>query len=247
MAKRNKRQVVQDRWEKKLDEGRQVKEDYEVKPPVQARNEKQKEFLKALNTKQVCIFNSPAGCGKSYLTMCEASDWLKKGYFNKISISRPNVIMGRSLGALKGDMVSKFEPLVQPLIEVVKDRYGIGFYESCIHNTTIELAPLEYIRGRNFSEIVIIDEAQLTTPDEMYTIMTRLADGGKLILIGDPTQKDQKGTDGITWLMDFVKRHDMEDLVGYVEGTSDDIERGGFCKRVVKGMEKDRLKNIEGV
>ena len=240
MGKRNKQKVVQDRWEKKFEEGRNVKNDYEVQHPVTAKNEKQKEFLKHLNTKQVCIFNSPAGCGKTYLTMCEASDWLKKGYFDRISISRPNVIMGRSLGALRGDMQAKFEPLVAPLLDVVKKRYGVGFYESCLHNGTIELTPLEYIRGRNFSEIVIIDEAQLTTPDEMYTILTRLEEGGKLILIGDPTQKDQKGEDGITWLMDFVKRHNMEDMVGYVEGSSDDIERGSFCKRVVKGMEKDR-------
>jgi phosphate starvation-inducible PhoH-like protein len=241
VAKRNKQTVIQERWEKKMAKGRQVKEsDNYVHEPVQARNEKQKEFLKQLNTKSVCVFNSPAGCGKSYLTMCEATDWLKKGYFDKITISRPNVIMGRTLGALRGDLAAKFEPLVMPLLEVVKRRYGHGFYESCLHNGTIELAPLEYIRGRNFSEVVIIDEAQLTTPEEMYTILTRLEEGGKLILIGDPTQKDQKGMDGITWLMDFVKRHNMEDLVGYVEGSSDDIERGSFCKRVVKAMEKDR-------
>lgn len=240
MAKRNQRKVVQDRWDKKAEKGREVREDYEVQAPVQARNERQKEFLKALNSKSVAVFNAPAGCGKSYLTMCEATDWLKKGYFDKITISRPNVVMGRSLGALKGDMESKFEPLVQPLLEVVKRRYGAGFYESCIHNKTIELAPLEYIRGRNFSEILIIDEAQLTTPDEMYTILTRLEEGGRLILIGDPTQKDQKGQDGITWLMDFVKRHRLDDMVGYVEASSDDIERGNFCKRVVKGMEKDK-------
>ncbi len=240
MAKRNQRKVVQERWDKKLEKGRETKDEYEVKAPVQARNERQKEFLKILNSKSVCVFNAPAGCGKTYLTMSEATDWLKKGYFDKITISRPNVVMGRSLGALKGDMESKFEPLVQPLLEVVKNRYGVGYYESCIHNKTIELAPLEYIRGRNFSEILIIDEAQLTTPDEMYTILTRLEEGGRLILIGDPTQKDQKGQDGITWLLDFVKRHKMEDLVGYVEATSDDIERGNMCKRVVKGMEKDK-------
>jgi len=246
VAKRNKQTVIQERWEKKMSKGRQVKEsDNYVHEPVHARNEKQKEFLKQLNTKSVVVFNAPAGCGKSYLTMCEATDWLKKGYFDKLTISRPNVIMGRSLGALRGDLQSKFEPLVMPLLDVVKKRYGQGFYEAALHNGTIELAPLEYIRGRNFSEIVIIDEAQLTTPDEMYTILTRLEEGGKLILIGDPTQKDQKGMDGITWLMEFVKRHKMDDLVGYVEGSSDDIERGSFCKRVVKAKEWDRT-NGEG-
>ncbi len=245
MAKRNKEQVVNDRWAKKIENGKQVKEDYEVQPPVQARNEKQKEFLKHLKEKDVCIFNAPAGCGKTFLTMCETTDWLKRGYFDRMVIARPNVVMGRTLGALKGDMHQKYEPLLFPMVDVIKGRYGKGFYDSSIHNGTIELAPLEYIRGRNFDYITVIDEAQLTTPDEMYTILTRMADGGKLILLGDPTQKDQKGLDGITWILDFVKRHDLEYLVGYTEATSDDIERGGVCKAVVKAKEKDR-ENGEG-
>ena len=245
MAKRNNQTVIQKRWEKKMAKGKEVKGDYELQPSVLARNDRQKEFLKNLNTKDVCVFNAPAGCGKTYLTMCETTDWLKKGYFDKMVIARPNVVMGRTLGALKGDMFQKYEPLLMPMVEAIKDRYGPGFYESSIRNGTIELAPLEYIRGRNFNYITVIDEAQLTTPDEMYTILTRMADGGKLILLGDPTQKDQKGLDGITWLVEFLKRHDLTHIMGYVEATSDDIERGGVCKAVVKAKEWDRI-NEEG-
>jgi len=241
MAKRNQKKVVEERWVKKLEGGRKVKEDYEVQPPVQARNDKQKGFLKSLATKEVSVFNAPAGCGKTFLTMSETTDWLKKGYFDKLVIARPNVVMGKTLGALKGDMHQKYEPLLMPMVEVIKGRYGKGFYDSSIHNGSIELVPLEYVRGRNFDYIVVIDEAQLTTPDEMYTILTRMADGGKLILLGDPTQKDQKGVDGITWLIDFLKRHDLTQIMGYVEATSDDIERGGVCKAVVKAKEKDRI------
>ena len=246
MTKRNKRKVVEGRWTKKLEDGKQVKDDYELKPPVVGLNESQKQFLKHLKTKTVVVFNAPAGVGKTFLTMCETTDWLKKGYYEKMVIARPNIVMGRTLGALKGDMAQKYEPLLMPMIEVIKQRYGKGFYDSSLHNGTIELAPLEYIRGRNFSYITVIDESQLTTPDEMYTILTRMADGGKLILLGDPTQKDQKGMDGISWLMDFVKRHSLEHIVGYTEATSDDIERGGLCKAVVKAKEKDRLSGFIG-
>jgi len=109
LAKRNNQTVIQKRWEKKMAKGKEVKGDYELQPSVLARNDRQKEFLKNLNTKDVCVFNAPAGCGKTYLTMCETTDWLKKGYFDKMVIARPNVVMGRTLGALKGDMFQKYE------------------------------------------------------------------------------------------------------------------------------------------
>ncbi len=243
MPKRNKQKVVQQRWENKMEKGKQVKEQY-IKPPVQARNENQKQFLKHLNTKDVVIFNAVAGVGKTFLTMSEVTDWLKKGIYDKLVIARPNILMGNTIGLLKGSAIEKCEPLMMPMIDVIKQRYGAGFYESSLHNGTIELQPLEYIRGRNFNYITVLDEAQLTTPEEMYTILTRLADGGKLIILGDPTQKDQKGLDGITWLLDFVKRHNLQHIVGYTEASSDDIERGGVCKAVVKAMEKDRAKGV---
>lgn len=241
MSKRNRQAVIDSRWEKKKQKGRIVKEDEAyVKPPVQARNEKQKEFLKLLNTKDIIVFSAVAGCGKSFVTMSEVTDWLKKGYYNKLTIARPNVVMGRSLGALKGDLRQKYEILLAPMVEVIKERYGHGFYESSIGNGTIELLPLEYIRGKNFSHVTVIDEAQLTTPDEMYTIVTRLAEGGKLIILGDPNQKDQKGLDGITWLLNFIDRHELHEYFGYVEAGSEYIERGGICKAMVQARERDR-------
>lgn len=240
MAKRNKSKVVEERWMRKEQEGRRVREDEAyVREPVQARNDKQKEFLKLLNTKDIIVFSAVAGCGKSYVTMSEVTDWLKKGVYDRLTIARPNVVMGRSLGSLKGDMRQKYEILLAPMVEVIKERYGAGFYESSISNGTIELLPLEYIRGKNFSHVTVIDEAQLVTPDEMYTIVTRLAEGGKLIILGDPNQKDQKGLDGITWLLNFVDRHNLHEHFGYVEADSDHIERGGLCKAVVKAKEYD--------
>lgn len=238
MAKRNKRQVVEDRWDKKKAEGRVVKES-EVATPVQALTESHKQFLKALHHKDVIIFSAPAGVGKSYVTMSEVSDWLKKGWYDKVTLARPSVGMGKSLGSLPGDLREKYEAYIAPMTEVVKERYGKGFYESSLHNGTIELVPLEYIRGRNFSHVVVVDEAQLMTPDEVYTVVTRMADGGKLILLGDPTQKDKSGVDGISWMIDFVKRHNLGHVLGFVEATSDDIVRGDICKAMVKCREED--------
>jgi len=248
MAKQNRQKVIDKRWDKKKAGGRVVRKDEAyVAPPVQALNPTQKLFLKELREKPVVIFSAPAGSGKSHLTMCEVTDWIKKdtGY-NKLTLTRPTVGMGKSLGLLPGDLKEKYEPYLMPMIEVIKDRYGTGFYDTGIDNGVIELCALEHIRGRNFDQLVVIDEGQLLQPNEMYTLISRMADGGKLIILGDSTQRDHQGMDGITWLLNFVDRHDLSHIIGYIEGTSDDIERGDVCKAIVKAMEIDR-KNIEGL
>jgi phosphate starvation-inducible protein PhoH and related proteins len=234
---------------KREDRGRVVKSarvEKELKTPVQAKNEVQRMFLKALKDKSCIVFEAPAGVGKSFLAMSEVSDWIKKGLYEKCYLTRPAVGMGNSVGLLKGGLRDKYEPYLLPLVDVVVNRYGKGFYESSLHNQTIEFALLEYIRGRSIDQIVVLDEAQNVRPDEMYTMLTRIADGGKLICIGDRTQSDIRGQNGIEWLVDFVERHpELEDFVEVIRADSDDIVRGGLCKTVVKAKEKDN-RNQEG-
>ena len=241
-GKRNKKKVVDARWDKKQQKGRIVREEDHsyVKPPVEPKNQVQSEFLDHLNTKACSVFMAPAGVGKSYLAMSEASDWLKKGLFNKIVLTRPAVGMGKTVGLLKGGLREKYEPYLLPLVDVICDRYGKGFYETALHNGTIEMLPLEYVRGRSIRDIVVCDEIQNCTPDEVYTLVTRIAEGGVLICIGDPTQNDLKGETGIEWLVNFVERHpELKEFIGITEGDSDDIVRGGLCKTMVKAMESE--------
>lgn len=239
--KRNHKKVVDSRWNKKEEQGRIVRDEEHsyVKPPVQAKNDVQREFLRALNTKQVVVFSAPAGCGKSFLTMSVVTDWLKKGTYNKLLLSRPSVGMGKTLGLVPGDLRQKYELYLLPMIDVIKQRYGWGFYDTSVGNGTIELAPLEYIRGRSIDELVVLDESQNVSPEEMYTMITRVADGGKLIILGDPTQRDLKGEDGITWLKSFVERHKLHEHFTFIEADSDDIVRSGLCKDIVKAREWD--------
>lgn len=240
--KRNKQQVVRDRWDKKEDKGRTVsphKSDKYIADPVQAKNEKQREFLRALKTHQVVVFLAPAGVGKSFLTMSEVTDWFKKGDINKILMSRPAVGMGKTLGLLKGGLREKYEPYLLPLVDVIRGRYGYGFYENCINNGSIEMVPLEYIRGRNIDDVAVVDEFQNCTPDEAYTMITRIAETGKLILIGDPSQNDLRGENAMQWLPRFLESNpELKEHIAIIEATSDDIERGGLCKMMVKARER---------
>lgn len=207
--------------------------------PVQAKNDFQKKVLRALATKQVVVISAPAGVGKSFLTMSIASDSLMSGDSDKMFLARPAVGMGQTLGFLKGDMREKYEPFLKPLIEVFVDRYGYGAYETGLKNGTIELIPFEYLRGRNLSGWTVVDEVQGCSATEIYSVLTRITEGGKLVLLGDKTQSDLTGIDGMSWLHDFVDRHNLHDIVEFVEGTSDDIVRSGFVKSVVKAKEKD--------
>lgn len=231
-----------DRKTKRKKSGRTVKGKFadEVMPPVQARNEVQKEFLRALHRYDVVVFSAPAGVGKSYLTMCEVSDWLKKGLVDKVVLTRPSVPMGRSIGLVPGDLREKFELFLQPLLQVLWARYGKSYYENCLGNRSIELLPAEYARGRSIDGVFILDEASSFHPDEIYTLLTRLEEGGKLILIGDPNQSDLRGENGIDWLKGFVSRNpNLSKHIKIIEATSEDIVRGGLCKAMVQARERE--------
>ena len=241
--RRDKTKPKQNRRERREITGKVRQEKYiderYLAPPVQAKNAVQRDFIRALNLKQVVVFSAPAGVGKSFITMSVVTDWLKKGDFDSVKLTRPATGMGKTLGLLPGNLEEKYTPYLLPLIDVIRNRYGSGFYESSIHNKTIEMVPLEYIRGRSFSDVVVLDEAQNTTPDEMYTILTRVEEEGKLIIIGDPTQNDMRGQNGIDWLCDFIYDNpELESEVAIIKASSEDIVRSGLCKKVVQAKER---------
>ena len=244
--KRTKRTVVDTRWEKKEQQGRVVRDEEHsyAKAPIQAKNKFQVALIKALKGDKIVVVDAPAGVGKSFVVMSEVSDTIKKGTYHKMFLSRPAVGMGPTIGLLKGGMREKFEPYLLPLIDVLCTRYGRGFYESSLENGVIEYCPLEYIRGRNLNSVAIVDEFQNVTPKDAYTLITRVAEGGKLILIGDSTQNDLKGKTGLQWLREFIERHSLQDYFEFITATSDDIVRSDICAASVKAREKDVQNNI---
>lgn len=209
---------------------------------IQAKNEFQKQVLKAMKTKQIIALIAPAGVGKSYLTMSQAADWFVNGDIDKIMIARTAVGMGKTLGFLKGDLQNKYTPFLMPLIEVFTQRYGYGKYETALQAGNIEMIATEHLRGRNISGVAILDEGQNTTPEEMYSIVTRVTGDGRLFILGDPTQTDIKGQNGLSWLKEFVLKHSLQEHIEIIEATSDDIVRGGMCKAFVKAMESEKNK-----
>src|SRR5690606_1634804 len=105
----------------------------------------------------------------------------------------------------------------------------------------IQMLPFEYVRGMTIRDIFVIDEVQNTKPDELYTLLTRMEEGSKLILLGDPNQHDLVGVqNGIDWLEEFVERNkQLSKHIKIIKASSNDIVRGGLCKAVVKAREKE--------
>lgn len=241
----NNRRAIQERKEKKSSRGRVVtqrsQEESRAVRPVSPIGQFQRELLYALNEKDTILVDAPAGAGKTFVVMSTVSDWLKSGKIKKIVLSRPSVGMGNTLGLLPGDIKEKFEPFLASLVDVLVKRHGQGYYETQMANKNIEFVPLEYIRGRSFDNaIVIVDEFQNTSEDEAYTILTRLGQGSKMVLMGDRTQNDMRGHQtGLEWAIDFIIRHQLFEFADVIEGNSDDIVRSKFCKAVVKAREKD--------
>lgn len=207
--------------------------------PIQAKNEFQKKVLRAIKTKQIVVIKAPAGTGKTYLTMGQASDWLVNGDIDKIMVTRPAVDMGQSIGFLKGGLDEKFDVYLAPLIEVFSMRHGKGKFDTALHAGNVEKVPLAFMRGRNIRSVGIVDEAQNLTSKEMFSLITRVTEEGKLFIIGDPVQTDLKQESGLVWLYDFVQKHNLHDFIEIIEGTSEDIVRGGLCKAFVQAMEKE--------
>ena len=212
-----------------------------LQKPIVPQNQFQSELLNAIKTKQVVFTDAPAGCGKTFVITSTVIDALKAGTIQKIILSRPSVGMGNSLGLLPGGLREKYEPYLMPIIDVIKQRYGNGFYECQLGNGNIEFVPLEYLRGRSFNDaIVIVDEFQNTKPDEAYSIMTRLGETSQLFCMGDTAQHDMRGESGLDWATNFIDKHDLYEFAELVDGDSDDIVRSGFCKAVVKAMESEK-------
>ena len=153
-------------------------------------------LMRSVENKVLTIATGPAGTGKTYCAGMIAAKLLLKGKINSIVLTRANVPTGRSLGHFPGTVEEKMAPWLAPIINVLKEGLGKGDVD-CRMGKSILIQPIETIRGQSFSDsIILVDEAQNLTMDEIKAITTRIGDNSKLVLMGDPAQSDvREGTD----------------------------------------------------
>ena len=159
--------------------------------PIKARSENQQLLIDSYSQNDMVFAVGPAGTGKTYLSIALAVRALKEKTAKKIILSRPAVEAGEKLGFLPGDMKDKIDPYLQPLYDALEDMLPQVKLQDMMEKHIIQIAPLAFMRGRTLSDaIVILDEAQNTTPAQIRMFLTRMGWNTKMIITGDTSQID---------------------------------------------------------
>ena len=201
--------------------------------PVRARNAAQNAYMKALKQYELVFAEGPAGTGKTWLAVGYAVSLLEQGQAERLVLSRPAVEAGERLGFLPGDMREKVDPYLRPIYDALYDFMEARHVERGLQTGMIEIAPLAFMRGRTLTNaVVLLDEAQNTTPMQMKMFLTRLGENSRMIVTGDPTQIDlppgQKS--GLIEAMRIL--HGVEGI-GRVTFKEQDVVRHDLVRRIV--------------
>jgi phosphate starvation-inducible PhoH-like protein len=158
---------------------------------LRPRTLKQKSYVEAIERHDLTLALGPAGTGKTFLAAVQAVRMLQERKVERLILTRPAVEAGERLGFLPGDLQQKVDPYLRPLYDALHTLLGQERTAALIEKNVIEVAPLAYMRGRTLADaFVILDEAQNTTTAQMRMVLTRLGEGSRMVVTGDPTQID---------------------------------------------------------
>jgi len=206
---------------------------------IVAKTPGQAAYLDALRRYDLVFGLGPAGSGKTFLAVAHGVSLLLKGAVDRLVITRPAVEAGERLGFLPGDLNEKIDPYLTPIWQALDDILGPQVLAKKRESREIEVAPLAYMRGRTLSyAYVIIDEAQNTTRMQMKMILTRLGEGSKMVVTGDPSQIDlpHRGESGLVHAVHLL---DRVQGVGMSELTAEDIVRHELVARIVRAYDNE--------
>lgn len=206
--------------------------------PITARSENQQRLVQAFGTHDMLFAIGPAGSGKTYTGIALAVRALKNKEVRRIILSRPAVEAGEKLGFLPGDMKDKIDPYLQPLYDALEDMIPRQKLNEMMEQNIIQIAPLAFMRGRTLNDaVVILDEAQNTTPAQIKMFLTRMGMNIKMIITGDMTQIDLPNPQK-SGLIDALRiLRDIEGIA-IIEMNQKDIIRHKLVTRIVEAYEK---------
>jgi phosphate starvation-inducible PhoH-like protein len=206
----------------------------------------QAEYLQALAQCELVFGLGPAGTGKTFLAVAHGAGLLLRGEVDRLIVSRPAVEAGERLGFLPGDLTEKVDPYMAPVWEALTDILGAEQLRRRREKGEIEVAPIAFLRGRTLAHaFVIVDEAQNATRLQMKMVLTRLGEGARMVVTGDPTQIDlvnirDSGLAHAVGLLDGVKG------IAITRFTAADVVRHPLVERIVRAYDADTARSEVG-
>jgi phosphate starvation-inducible PhoH-like protein len=209
---------------------------------VAPKTKTQAEYLAALAKCELVFGLGPAGTGKTFLAVAHGAGLLLRGEVDRLIVSRPAVEAGERLGFLPGDLTEKVDPYMAPVWEALTDILGAEQLRRRREKGEIEVAPIAFLRGRTLAHaFVIVDEAQNATRLQMKMVLTRLGEGARMVVTGDPTQIDlvnirDSGLAHAVGLLEGVKG------IGVTRFSAEDVVRHPLVERIVRAYDADAAK-----
>lgn len=198
----------------------------------------QAKLIQSMRDFSLVFASGPAGSGKTFLVVAEALSQLLSQKKKRLILTRPVVEAGESLGFLPGDFEQKINPYLRPLFDSLESLLPREFLRKMLESGIIEIAPLAYMRGRTLSDsIIILDEAQNTTVQQMKMFLTRIGENSKIFVTGDATQSDlpKKVSSGLVNALEILK--DVDDI-GICHLSEEDIVRSPLVRNIIHAYEK---------
>jgi phosphate starvation-inducible protein PhoH and related proteins len=206
---------------------------------IAAKTAAQARYLELLADHELVFGVGPAGTGKTFLAVAHGAGMLLRGEVDRLIVTRPAVEAGERLGFLPGDMNEKVDPYMAPVWEALSDILGAEQLRRRRDRGEIEVAPIAFMRGRTLNQaFVIVDEAQNTSRLQMKMVLTRLGEGARMAVTGDPSQVDlvnsnDSGLSHAVRILDGVKG------VAVARFEASDVVRHPLVERIVKAYDAD--------
>ena len=238
MAKSTRRTTKTQKVEKTTNEI--INEILQTRFRLKFKNKTQKDFANLISEKEIVIAAGPSGTGKSYVSIARAIELLqnKTNPYNKIIISKPAVEAGEKYGFLPGDVKEKMEPYVASSIDIIDKIIGKENRVKLELLEVIKVEPLAFIRGKTIdNSILIMEETQNMSPEQVKTLLTRIGENTKFIISGDLDQSDKFRDVRQSGLYDAMQRHKNIDEIGFFLFENNDIVRNPIITKILKNYE----------
>jgi len=216
---------------------------YRKSAAIRPKTAGQEAYVRAVRDNDLVFCLGPAGTGKTYLAVALALSSLKAGKIKRIVLARPAVEAGEKLGYLPGDMQAKVNPYLRPLFDAMHDMMDFEQIKRFMVNDVIEVVPLAFMRGRTLNNaLIILDEAQNSTSQQMLMFLTRMGHHSKMIVTGDDSQCDL-GRSVRSGLVDAVERLVGVEGIGIIRLTRTDIVRHRLVTDIVHAYGTNEIKD----